>query len=305
MRRHYKKHSSGFKQWDQLLHAEEYLIFPDNIGPHLSIDEVSLSMGELYTFVTNKEGKGKQKTLVACINGTRSEDIIQVLEKIPLEKRLTVKEVTLDMAKNMEAAAKTAFPNSSLVTDRFHVVRLTIEALQQIRIKLRWEELDKENKAIEQAKLNKVKYEPEILENGDTPKQLLARSRYIIFKAPHQWTKTQEIRARLLFTNFPILQTAYYHVLHFRKIYATSTKTIAKQRMEEWAQESLNGTIKEFYTPASTILNNLKNILNFFDNRSTNASAESFNSKIKLFRANLRGVIDISFFLFRLNKLFA
>lgn len=305
MRRHYKKHSSGFKQWDQLLHAEEYLIFPDNIGPHLSIDEVSLSMGELYTFVTNKDGKGKQKTLVACINGTRSEDIIQVLEKISLEKRLTVKEVTLDMAKNMEAAAKTAFPNSSLVTDRFHVVRLTIEALQQIRIKLRWEELDKENKAIEQAKLNKIKFEPEILENGDTPKQLLARSRYIIFKAPHQWTKTQEIRARLLFTHYPMLETAYYHVLHFRKIYATSTKTIAKQRMEEWAQESLNGTIKEFYTPASTILNNIKNILNFFDNRSTNASAESFNSKIKLFRANLRGVIDISFFLFRLNKLFA
>ncbi|OWP82972.1 transposase, partial [Flavobacterium davisii] len=37
----------------------------------------------------------------------------------------------------------------------------------------------------------------------------------------------------------------------------------------------------------------------------TNANAESFNSKIKLFRANLRGVTDIKFFLFRLEKLFA
>jgi len=49
----------------------------------------------------------------------------------------------------------------------------------------------------------------------------------------------------------------------------------------------------------------METILNFFTNRSTNASAESFNAKIKLFRANLRGVADTKFFLFRLEKLFS
>nr|WP_302850224.1 transposase [Polaribacter cellanae] len=49
----------------------------------------------------------------------------------------------------------------------------------------------------------------------------------------------------------------------------------------------------------------LETILNFFNNRSTNANAESFNSKIKLFRPNQRGVRDTQFFLFRLEKLFA
>ncbi|MDQ8144427.1 DDE transposase, partial [Chryseobacterium sp. CFS15] len=39
--------------------------------------------------------------------------------------------------------------------------------------------------------------------------------------------------------------------------------------------------------------------------RSTNASAESFNAKIKNFRLQLRGVRDKAFFLFRLSKLFA
>jgi len=29
------------------------MLFPENIGEYLSIDEVSLSQGELYTFVTN------------------------------------------------------------------------------------------------------------------------------------------------------------------------------------------------------------------------------------------------------------
>jgi transposase len=62
---------------------------------------------------------------------------------------------------------------------------------------------------------------------------------------------------------------------------------------------------KEFYTAANSVKVNMNNILNFFSNRNTNANAESFNSKIKLFRANLRGVIDTTFFLFRLHKLFA
>ena len=65
MQRHYKKRISGFKDWAQFNHAEDYLIYPENIGEHLSIDEVSLSKGEIYTFVTNKNGRGKKKTLVA------------------------------------------------------------------------------------------------------------------------------------------------------------------------------------------------------------------------------------------------
>ena len=39
--------------------------------------------------------------------------------------------------------------------------------------------------------------------------------------------------------------------------------------------------------------------LNFFANRAANAFAESFNAKIKAFRASLRGTSDIRFFPFR------
>ena len=77
---------------------------------------MSLSQGELYTFVTNKSGKGKGGTLVASIKGTLSKNIIEVLLKLGSDKRLQVKEVTLDMAKNMEAAVRTVFTNALLVT---------------------------------------------------------------------------------------------------------------------------------------------------------------------------------------------
>ncbi|UKB82812.1 transposase [Chryseobacterium sp. MEBOG06] len=52
-------------------------------------------------------------------------------------------------------------------------------------------------------------------------------------------------------------------------------------------------------------MHHYRDILNYFDKRSTNAATESFNAKIKNFRMQLRGVKDRSFFLIRLTKLFA
>lgn len=275
------------------------------MGEYLSIDEVSLSKGELYTFLTNKSGKGKQGTLVACIKGTSSKDIIEVLEKISHEKRLEVKEVTLDMAKNMETAIKKVFPQAKLVTDRFHVVRLSVEALQHIRVHLKWQEMDKENEAGRVAKERQQKYVAEELENGDTPKQLLARCRYVLAKKESEWTETQTQRATILFKRYPELKTAYQQTLAFRNIYEDKSIDTARVRFTDWCNGILEKQIKEFYTVANTVKANMDNILNFFINRNTNANAESFNSKLKLFRANLRGVTDTKFFLFRLAKLFA
>lgn len=218
-------------EWNQKEHAESYLLFPENIGEYLSIDEVSLSQGELYTFVTNKNGKGKKGTLVASIKGTKSKDIVNILGKLPLELRCKVKEVTLDMAKNMESAVKQSFPCSTLVIDRFHVVKLAIEGLQHLRIAYRWEELDKENKSIDKAKKQGKKYTAVEFENGDTPKQLLARCRYILAKKASNWTEIQGQRVKLLFKHYPLLKTAYEHILEFRSIYELHSRSDAEDRL--------------------------------------------------------------------------
>ena len=73
----------------------------------------------------------------------------------------------------------------------------------------RWEALDAENEAIEAAKKNKTSYQPEILPNGDTLKQSLARSRYLLFKHHIKWTAIQKHRAELLFEPYPQLKKAY------------------------------------------------------------------------------------------------
>jgi transposase len=296
---------SGFNDWDQKSHCESYLLYPKNIGAFISIDEVCLSQGEMYTFVTVKSARGKQGTILASIKGTRSSDITTALKKLSLPLRNQVKEVTLDMAKNMESAIKASFPMAKVVTDRFHVVKLVIDALQHIRIKHRWIAIDKENEDIVNAKNLGIKYKVVVFENEDTPKQLLARSRHLLAKSPDKWTENQKERAFILFREYPQIKKAYQHVMMFRNIYENKLKSRAIQEFKLWIEQTKKLEIKEFNSTSKSIQYHLDNILNFFDHRSTNANAESFNSKIKLFRSNLRGVTDTSFFLFRLQNLFA
>jgi transposase len=272
----------------------------------LSIDETSLSNGELYTILTNKAGKGKKGTIVALIAGTKAEAVIAIIEKIPLKQRNFVTEITLDMAANMGLIAKKCFPNATRVTDRFHVQKLALEALQEIRIKYRWQAIDQENEAIEKAKVSKKKFDLILLANDDTVKQLLARSRYFLYKNKSKWTENQKERAVILFELYPDIEKAYNLAQELRNIFENTTdKIIGLSRLAKWHEKVSQSGFKSFNTISKSIMNHYQTILNYFNNRSTNASAESFNAKIKAFRSQFRGVRNVEFFLFRLTNIYA
>ena len=103
-----------------------------------------------------------------------------------------VKEVTLDIANSMNLIATKCFPKHTTVIDRFHVQKLACDAVLQKQINYRWEAIDQDNQAYKQAKEEGRKYKPDTFENGDTLKQLLARSRYLLFKPCHKWTESQK-----------------------------------------------------------------------------------------------------------------
>lgn len=229
-----------------------------------------------------------------------------MIEKIPFKQRKKVTEITLDMAANMEMIAKKCFPLAVRVTDRFHVQQLATEALQEIRIKHRWEAIDAENEAIEKAKTAKKGFVPIVLSNGDTVKQLLARSRYVLYKKQSEWSESQLERAKLLFELYPDIEKAYKLSQELSRIFEnTKEKIYGYTRLAQWHEKVSQSGFKSFNTISRTIQNHYITILNYFDNRSTNASAESFNAKIKAFRAQFRGVVNIGFFLFRLTQIYA
>ena len=85
----------------------------------------------------------------------------------------------------------------------------------------------------------------------------------------------------------------------------TNDKLYGLARLAKWHEKVRQSGFKAFNTVAPSIQNHYETILNYFDNRSTNASAESFNAKIKAFRTQFRGVRNIEFFLYRLTQLYA
>ena len=280
-------------------------MFPENIGEKLSIDETAVSNGELYTIVTNKAAHGKKKALVAVVKGTKAPDVSAVLAKIPEEKRNTVLEATLDMSPAMEAIVRKSFPKATLVTDRFHVQQLVSEAVQEIRITLRRDTLKEENETIKLCRQEKRSYCPTVFKNGDTKKQLLARSHLLLFKPESKWSDSQKERADILFEVFPELKEAYHLAMMFRGCYENSHSiSEAKESLGKWYEKVEEKGIESFLVVADSIRLHEANLLNYFVNRSTNAAAESFNAKLKGFRALVRGVTDKKFFLFRVATIF-
>ncbi|MDM8162241.1 transposase [Labilibaculum sp. K2S] len=170
--------------------------------------------------LTNKAAKGKQGCLIAMIKGTESKQIIDILKKISYQARCTVSEVSLDMAGTMNKIVKKSFPKTSRVIDRFHVQKLAYQAVQDVRIAYRWEAISQESQNIQIAKEKNKEYQAPLYCNGDSEKQLLARSRYLLFKSPQKWSASQKIRAEILFENFPKIKQAYELASSLRNIYS-------------------------------------------------------------------------------------
>jgi transposase len=128
--------------------------------------------------------------------------------------------------------------------------------LQEIRIKYRWQAIDQENEAIEKAKKSKKRFEHEVLTNGDTRKQLLARSRYFLYKSKSKWTEYQSQRALILFELYPDIQKAYNLTQELRNIFETTTdKKVGFARLAKWHEKENQSGFKSFNTISKTIIN--------------------------------------------------
>lgn len=106
LERSYKHHLSDCAEWEQRDHASNWMLIEDNLGENLSIDETMLQE-DLVTILSNKAGHCKQGSVISIVRGTKAEDVIEVLMKIPEEARLAVKEVTMDLSSSMRAIVST------------------------------------------------------------------------------------------------------------------------------------------------------------------------------------------------------
>lgn len=294
------------------------MLFPDNLGDNLSLDETCLSNGDVYTILTNKSAHGRKGAIVAMVRGVSSDAVSAIFKRLPHKDRVSVKTITTDLSSAMMLTARRCFPAAKLINDRFHVQQLMSEAIDQIRIRLRWQVLDQENKKIKEHRIKreeaKTKLErdkigqwvPMQMTNGETMPQIMARRKHIIMKNSSKWNSQQTQRAKILFEKFPVLEKAYVLSMKLTEIFNKKVKPdVARldlaqwyKDVEEFDQQCLNKVLETFENHHITIIN-------YFEERLTNASAESFNAKIKALRSQFRGVGDIKFFMYRLTMLYA
>ena len=137
-------------------------------------------------------------------------------------------------------------------------------------------------------------------------RQLLVRSRFLLFKSPDKWTNSQRRRAEILFKQFDDIKQLYYLTLQLGQIYSQNyDKNVARTKLALWFNKVEEWNYPQFNTVIETFKNHNDRILNFFENRLTNAAAESFNAKLKSFRSTFRGVDDVRFYLYRVMMLYA
>ena len=331
--RAYKNVLSGFREWDQIAHAGDWVLLPQNIGPHLAIDETTIG-DDVYTILSNRDAHGGRGTIVAIVRGTKCETVSSVLSCIPAVEREKVEEVTMDFSDSMRCIAEASFPKASIVIDVFHLMKLAVEAVEELRLKdkrqavaeVKRQERDylakraasrKRRKAYGKShkatrgghkRGRKPKYEsrfrPPTHTNGDTEVELLTRSKYLLSMSGDKWTERQKARADILFEYHPKIKESHSLLCSLRSVFCrkTASRDDGREKLHQWYTTVTECTLREMKAVRDAIKQREDHVLNYFVNHSTNASAESLNSKLKSFRAQLRGISDLSFFLFRLTR---
>ena len=336
LERSYKDYLSDFRQWEQKPHASDWILLEKNMGPRLSIDETSLQE-DLFTILSNKDGHGRRGTVIAAVRGTKASEVIRILMQIPQEKRIEVREVTMDFSESMYSIVSAVFPNATIVIDCFHIIKRCGDAVEEIRLRSkraaikdqRKRQAEFRNKLEQRVKQRKYyrkkhpgrykgrkrgrkpirlneRFKPEILDNGDTGVELLTRSRGLLRVSRNNWSDTQKIRAGLLFSLYPKIKEAYNLVDSLRNVFRMKTldRVNARNRLHEWYQKVAGCSLREVKSARDAVRFKEEEVLNYFINRSTNAAAESLNSKLKRFRAQLHGVSDLTFFMYRVSLIF-
>ncbi len=273
--------------------ASENVVVTKNMGAKLKIDEVCLHKGDFWTILSNAE----TKKACAIMKGTKVEELRKQLDHFSVKQRYAVKEITLDMSNSFDWIARTYFPNATQVIDRFHVQRIVQDAVQEMRVKER-KKVIKEERELQDKKtqIKKITFR-----NGDTKRQLLARSRGLLFKSASKWTESQQIRAQILFKEYPDIEKSYELSQMFKNWYDKKySREVAKERLQYIYKEIEETRYRPLIEAIETIKRHEGGILNYFKNRATNAYAESLNSKIKLFKTLVRGINKPKYFIFRL-----
>lgn len=241
---------------------------------YLAIDEIYVGRTKkFYTLVIDLE-TGR---IVWVAHGRGGECLRGLWRRLRLAKA-RIQAVAMDMSAAYWRAVQENLREAAVVFDKFHIVKLVNEKLDQLR-----RELVREAEGITKGAINGLRY------------LLLTRREHLA------GDKMQTLDAALRF-NQPLF-TAYYLREELGLLWSQPTREAMERFLEDWCRRAAGIGIRLFQSLAKTLLGHRSGILNWMAHPINSARMEGINNKIRVLTRRAYGYRDESFFVLKLYNL--
>ncbi len=235
---------------------------PRKLGRALGIDEYARRKGHRYNTLIVDLDKGKP---LVTFKGRRSDDVVGWFRSRPQEELARVEVVVLDMSKTYASAIKDLFGESVQVIDRFHVVQLAVNALDEVLRSVQKQLNTEEAKALKKLRRRWLKSANQL--NVD---ELIAR---------YEWRR-----------RFPQLREMIDWVQDLRMWFERKYEKPAREALLKLIERASQSAQEPLKRMAGTLTRWFEPIVHYIRNRYSNGMTEGFNNKIKLIQRMAYGL---------------
>jgi len=266
--------------WDLVknIHKERLRFLYRKIPLHkvrvIGIDEFSLKEGHHYMTVVTDLHTGR---VLHAVEGKGKEDIRPFLESLARRGK-ELEAVAMDMSSSYFWAVRETLPGVKVVFDRFHVVSLMNQAIDELR-------------RDHQAELDSL------------GQQTLKGSRFLLLRNYDSLEPDRKARLdALLQVNRPLFEI---HSMkeQLRLFWEKTDRKEAEQFLTVWCRDAMNSGIKVLKRVGKTLAGYRTGLLNYFDHRITSGAVEGLVNKIKTLKRQAYGFRDAEYFKLRLYHL--
>jgi len=246
-----------------------YIAKIENMGESMTIDDKQIGK-ETFTIMTNQK-TGKIALLVETL---KVEELTLATQFLGSSIK-QVKHISCDMSASYLKFVRNVFNQSTIVIDKFHVMKNVFETVQSVRLRIKNQLMAQMPKGTQRTIQD---------EQTLTDLELLSRCKYLLTKAYYYLTECQKGLIAQLFDRFKNLEKAYQLTEIFRKWYdrnnCSKPRIMIEKELFEWYKLVETSHLMEFKSTIKMIEKHEDNILNYFQNAITNAKAENMNGKI-------------------------
>jgi transposase len=235
---------------------------PRQLGRAMGIDEYARRKGHHYNTSIVDLDKGRP---IATVKGRRADDVIAWFQSRPQAELDRVEVVVLDMSKTYAAAIQELFGESVQVIDRFHVVKLAVEALDEVLRSVQKQLAPEDAKALKKLRRRWLKSANQL-----DVDELIAR---------YEWRR-----------RFPQLREMIDWVQALRMWFERKYEKPAREALLQLIERASQSAQEPLKRMAGTLTRWFKPIVHYIRHRYSNGMTEGFNNKIKLIQRMAYGL---------------